>query len=310
MAGKIIVSTLQSDTDNSISFVANTGATIFSANISHGIAGSFIANGSITGAKIALGSITGDDIATGQITGNLLTANCVSGNNIVSGVSLTSPSISGNTNFDSGTFFVDATNNKLGSGVTTGLVSTLTIYNGSGYGHFNYGNSDEDGPRPLLGAWNNVSGLAATFGWGIYDSNATGNLVVYRRSDSTTGIKALEIARGTGNFSFDSGYGSAAVAYGCRAWVNFQGTDTVAIRAGGNVSSVTDLGTGTYQVNYTTAMPDTNYAVTGTCERSGSDSDNALQAHRTRTTTSVVINTARSGTDLFDMLAPTVAIFR
>jgi len=83
MAGKIIVSTLQSDTDNSISFVANTGATIFSANISHGIAGSFIANGSITGAKIALGTITGDDIATGQITGNLLTANCVSGNNIV-----------------------------------------------------------------------------------------------------------------------------------------------------------------------------------------------------------------------------------
>lgn len=83
MAGKIIVSTLQSDTDNSISFVANTGTTIFSANISHGIAGSFIANGSITGAKIALGSITGDDIATGQITGNLLTANCVSGNNIV-----------------------------------------------------------------------------------------------------------------------------------------------------------------------------------------------------------------------------------
>lgn len=84
MAGKIIVSTLQSDTDNSISFVANTGATIFSANISHGIAGSFIANGSITGAKIALGSITGDDIATGQITGNLIATNAISQNNIVS----------------------------------------------------------------------------------------------------------------------------------------------------------------------------------------------------------------------------------
>jgi len=80
MAGKIIVSTLQSDTDNSISFVANTGATIFSANISHGIAGSFIANGSITGAKIALGSITGDDIATGQITGNLIATGQITGN--------------------------------------------------------------------------------------------------------------------------------------------------------------------------------------------------------------------------------------
>jgi hypothetical protein len=80
MAGKIIVSTLQSDTDNSISFVANTGATIFSANISHGIAGSFIADGSITGAKSALGSITGDDIATGQITGNLIATGQITGN--------------------------------------------------------------------------------------------------------------------------------------------------------------------------------------------------------------------------------------
>ena len=85
MAGKIIVSTLQSDTDNSISFVANTGATIFSANISHGIAGSFIANGSITGAKIALGSITGDDIATGQITGNLIATGQITGNLIATG---------------------------------------------------------------------------------------------------------------------------------------------------------------------------------------------------------------------------------
>jgi hypothetical protein len=64
----------------------------------------------------------------------------------------------------------------------------------------------------------------------------------------------------TGNLSFNSGYGSAAVAYGCRAWVNFNGTGTVAIRASGNVSSITDNGTGDYTVNFTTAMPDTNYS--------------------------------------------------
>jgi hypothetical protein len=49
--------------------------------------------------------------------------------------------------------------------------------------------------------------------------------------------------------------------YKCRAWVNFNGTGTVAIRASGNVSSITDNGTGNYTVNFTTAMPDTNYAV-------------------------------------------------
>lgn len=53
--------------------------------------------------------------------------------------------------------------------------------------------------------------------------------------------------------------GSAPV-FACRAWVNFNGTGTVAIRASGNVSSITDNGTGNYTVNFTTAMPDGNYA--------------------------------------------------
>jgi len=48
--------------------------------------------------------------------------------------------------------------------------------------------------------------------------------------------------------------------YKCRAWVNFNGTGTVAIRASGNVSSITDNGTGDYTVNLTVAMPDTSWA--------------------------------------------------
>ena len=45
----------------------------------------------------------------------------------------------------------------------------------------------------------------------------------------------------------------------CRAWVNFNGTGTVAIRGSFNVSSITDNGTGNYTVNFTTALPDTNF---------------------------------------------------
>ena len=52
--------------------------------------------------------------------------------------------------------------------------------------------------------------------------------------------------------------GSAPI-YACRAWVNFNGTGTVAIRDSGNVSSITDNGTGDYTVNFTTAMEDVNY---------------------------------------------------
>jgi len=57
--------------------------------------------------------------------------------------------------------------------------------------------------------------------------------------------------------------GSAPV-YACRAWVNFDGTGTVTIRESGNVSSITDNGTGDYTVNFATAMPDANYSGVGT----------------------------------------------
>jgi hypothetical protein len=93
---------------------------------------------------------------------------------------------------------------------------------------------------------------------------------------------------GSNNLSFNSGYGSSAIAYGCRAWVNFNGTGTVAIRASGNVSSITDNGTGEYTVNFTTAMPDTNYSVSATARVVGDagcvvplpDSTNTTSAYR------------------------------
>lgn len=53
---------------------------------------------------------------------------------------------------------------------------------------------------------------------------------------------------------------SGVEVYTAKAWVNFNGTGTVAIRASGNVSSITDNGNGDYTVNFTTAMVDANYA--------------------------------------------------
>lgn len=60
-----------------------------------------------------------------------------------------------------------------------------------------------------------------------------------------------------------------APIYACRAWVNFNGTGTVAIRASGNVSSITDNGVGDYTVNFTTALADTNYGFTTTSTGGG-----------------------------------------
>ena len=50
-----------------------------------------------------------------------------------------------------------------------------------------------------------------------------------------------------------------------KAWVNFNGSGTVAIRESGNVSSITDNGAGNYTMNFSTSMPDVNYAVAGSC---------------------------------------------
>ena len=65
-----------------------------------------------------------------------------------------------------------------------------------------------------------------------------------------------------------------APIYACRAWVNFNGTGTVAIRASGNVSSITDNGVGDYTVNFTTAMPDVNYSPSGSCSIAGNTDGN------------------------------------
>lgn len=63
---------------------------------------------------------------------------------------------------------------------------------------------------------------------------------------------------------FDSGYGSTAKAYGCRVWVNFNGVGTVSIFESGGITSITDIGVGIYQLNFSITMPDTNYAFSGT----------------------------------------------
>ena len=64
--------------------------------------------------------------------------------------------------------------------------------------------------------------------------------------------------------------GSAEASGLAKAWVNFNGTGTVAIRASYNVSSITDNGTGDYTVNLTTALADANYSMTASCSyRSG-----------------------------------------
>jgi hypothetical protein len=104
---------------------------------------------------------------------------------------------------------------------------------------------------------------------GLYTS--TGNLIISQANQIDTAAivdgavtdAKLTLAANASNIKTALNASGDAPIYACRAWVNFNGTGTVAIRGSGNVSSITDNGTGDYTVNFTTAMPDGNYAFVG-----------------------------------------------
>jgi hypothetical protein len=84
----------------------------------------------------------------------------------------------------------------------------------------------------------------------------TGNVVTDSATQTLTNKTLTTPNIDSAQFATVSG---TAPLYAARAWVNFNGTGTVAIRTSGNVSSITDNGTGDYTVNFTTAMADADY---------------------------------------------------
>ena len=134
------------------------------------------------------------------------------------------------------------------------------------------------------GITGNIVGNVSTTGTATFAAGAVGTPSITTSGDTNTGIffsaaDTIDFAEGgvatgqfdsSGNFKFNSGFGSVATAYACRAWVRFNGTGTPAINGSGNVTSITDNGTGDYTVNFTTAMPDANYGVSGSAGLIGS----------------------------------------
>ena len=164
----------------------------------------------------------------------------------------------------------------------------------------------------VITAGNATNGLSFTAdNAGTFDfKTGTGAGTTAMTIDASQVVTFAGAASVPGNLSFNSGYGSAAVAYGCRAWVLFNGTGTVAIRASGNVSSITDNGVGDYTVNFTTAMPDANYSAQQCAGDATAAGRLAFGYAYTPTTSAYRVLTASfagAGTDLSYV---SVAIFR
>lgn len=150
------------------------------------------------------------------------------------------------------------------------------------------------------GGGSGMSSNKIYIGWGSsgnllaqVDSTPVGDLV--RRANSTiVGGNSELIAPGT------------PPLYACRAWVNFNGTGVPAIRASGNVSSITDNGTGNYTVSFSAPMPDANYVVSGSVTASfgGASLGTVFQS------TGGVVVAASSNGGSFDPDQVHVAIFR
>jgi hypothetical protein len=154
-------------------------------------------------------------------------------------------------------------------------------------------------------------------------SNGAPNQLV--KNSNTAGQQTYSQATedSAGNFAFNSGYGSVAPVYGCRAWVNFNGTGAIGtnqtIRASGNVASVYKNGTGDYTITFETPMPDANYCVNTTIHRGDGATSNpgysgvwptSGNAYTSIAASSVRIQTNNSATGPLDMPYVGVSIFR
>jgi len=145
-----------------------------------------------------------------------------------------------------------------------------------------------------------ITGLSAG---GLPDSSVTSDDI------ATSAITTVKIADANITAAkLDGAQSGSAPAYAARAWVNFNGTGTVAIRASGNVTSITDGGAGFYLVNFTNAMPDVNYAVATAV---GNDTvNNTANTVGARTVSSVRAVISNSSGSLIDDSYVAVSVFR
>lgn len=137
-------------------------------------------------------------------------------------------------------------------------------------------------------------------------------------SDSDTGIPSQQSVKAyVDNNKYDSddlktdlnATGSAPV-YAARAWVNFNGTGTPAIRESGNVSSVTDTATGVYTVSLTTALVDANASVHAMATENGGNDNNAFSSCHMVTSSTARIAIVGAGSNYYDSQWVSFAVFR
>lgn len=229
-----------------------------------------------------------------NITGNAASVtNGVYNNGASYGISITGSSASAS----SAVTLTSGTSNWATTGTVSGVVGML--------GWKNFGNNHVifDASASTSPAGGAVGNTDPTNAW-----TATYPTLMGWNGSQTYGVR---VDRARSAESLTTLVGNAP-SYACRAWVNFNGTGTVAIRASGNVSSITDNGVGDYTINFTTAMPDVNYAITSGVGGTAGVSQLRLEDAVTARTTSLfrVLAVTGNGASAADAAQVNIAIFR
>jgi len=197
----------------------------------------------INGATVSPATLDGGTY-TGKIT-TVASTTTTAGFRLPNGTAPTSP-ISGDLWTTSGGFFANiggfGTQQFAMLGAATTFTGNFTLSGAT----ISLGNSTA---ATTIGLGNGATATATTKAINIGTSGVSG---------STTTI-TIGSTSGT-TTTFNGTVNAAGLANGVKAWVNFNGTGTAAIRASYNVSSITDFGTADFRVNFTTAMSDANYA--------------------------------------------------
>ena len=266
---------------------------------------------------------------------------------IESSQTLTTPTISGNLSLDStGTTGVQVpsantlafhtagtedmridSSGRVGIGTNSPQTCLDVVSGTNGANSWAWFHSNTGGATPnaninsglMLGSNYSAGNSESNIMWGTGYNSATQHLAFSTWNQSTVTEQARITAAGL--FYMNSGYGSSAPVYGCRAWVNFfggaGGGAAGAINGSGNVSSVTDNGVGDYTVNFTNAMPDVNYATVCGCREDlfGVLETSNRVVNPRRSTDSITTTTVRIGVADFgyaenDVNSVYVTIFR